>query len=120
MGKVPVVLLENSDVLLKSCPILYYFAKDPELWPKDTRSQAEVLRWMFFEQYSHEPRLAVIRYLKRFVDDPQHCADQVDQLESKAHHALTVMESRLTAKEWIAVGHCTVADTRCTLHSFSA
>jgi glutathione S-transferase len=110
IGKVPVVLLENGDVLSESGAILYYFAKDTELWPENTRSQAEVLRWMFFEQYSHEPTLAVIRYLKRFVDDPQHYADQVRQLEPKARHALTVMESRLNATEWIAVGHCTIAD----------
>ena len=110
IGKVPVVLLENGDVLSESGAILYYFAKDTELWPNDTRAQAEVLRWMFFEQYSHEPTLAVIRYLKHFVDDPQHYADQVRQLEPKARHALTVMESRLNAKKWIAVGHCTIAD----------
>jgi glutathione S-transferase len=57
IGKVPVVLLENGDVLSESGAILYYFAKDTELWPNDTRAQAEVLRWMFFEQYSHEPTL---------------------------------------------------------------
>ena len=49
IGKVPVVLLENGDVLSESGAILYYFAKDTELWPEDTLSQAEVLRWMFFE-----------------------------------------------------------------------
>jgi glutathione S-transferase len=51
-----------------------------------------------------------MRYLKRLVDDPQHYADQVRQLEAKARHALTVMESRLHTMEWIAVGHCTIAD----------
>ena len=110
IGKVPVVLLENGDVLSESGAILYYFGKDTELWPNDTRAQAEVLRWMFFEQYSHEPTLAVIRYLKRFVDDPQHYGDQVRQLEPKARHALDVMEQQLTANQWIAATRCTLAD----------
>jgi glutathione S-transferase len=110
IGKVPVVLLENSDVLPESGAILYYFAKDTELWPKETCSQAEVLRWMFFEQYSHEPTLAVIRYLKHFIDDPQHHTDQLRLLEPKARHALTVLESRLKANVWIAGEHCTIAD----------
>jgi glutathione S-transferase len=65
---------------------------------------------MFFEQYSHDPTLAVIRYLKRFVDNPQRYVDQVHQLEPKARHALTVMESQLNAKEWIAGDRCTIAD----------
>ena len=110
IGKVPVVLLENGDLLSESGAILYYFAKDTDMWPNDTRSQAEVLRWMFFEQYGHEPTLAVIRYLKHFVDDPQRHADQVRELQPKARHALTVMESRLKANVWIAGECCTIAD----------
>lgn len=110
IGKVPVILLENGDVLSESGAILYYFAKGTELWPKDCRSQAEVLRWMFFEQYSHEPTLAVIRYLRRFVDDPQNHTDQVQQLEPKARRALAVIESQLSTHEWIASDRCTIAD----------
>jgi glutathione S-transferase len=110
IGKVPVVLLDNGDMLSESGAILYYFANDSELWPKDTRLQAEVLRWMFFEQYSHEPSLAVMRYLRHFVDDPERHTDQVRQLEPKARHALTVMESQLNGNAWIAGRYCTIAD----------
>lgn len=110
IGKVPTLLLENGDILSESGAILYYFARDTELWPRDTRSQTEVLRWMFFEQYSHEPSLAVIRYLRSYVEEPERYADRIKELEPKARHALDVMEQRLQANAWIAAVHCTIAD----------
>jgi glutathione S-transferase len=91
IGKVPTVLLDDGDVLSESDAILYYFAHHTELWPRDARAQTEVLRWMFFEQYSHEPTLSVIRYLTRFVETPEAHADQVQQLMPKARHALDVI-----------------------------
>src|SRR5687768_13482401 len=54
MGKVPVVLLEDGSVLSESGAILFFFGNGTSLWPSDIKDQAEVLRWMFFEQYSHE------------------------------------------------------------------
>jgi glutathione S-transferase len=111
IGKVPAVLLEDGDMLSESGAILFYFAQETDLWPQDSRSQAEVLRWMFFEQYSHEPTLAVLRYLKRYAEGPQRYADQIRELEPKGLHALTVMQTRLASADWIAGGqHCTIAD----------
>src|SRR5688572_13249714 len=54
MGKVPVVKLEDGDVLTESGALLYWFGRRTELWPAVARERTEVLRWMFFEQYSHE------------------------------------------------------------------
>ena len=111
IGKVPAVLLADGDILSESGAMLFYFAPGTGLWPEDLRSQAEVLRWMFFEQYSHEPTLAVLRYLKRYAEDPQLYADQIRVLEPKGLHALRVMETRLASTDWIAGGkHCTIAD----------
>jgi len=110
IGKVPTLLLEDGDILSESGAILYYFAKNTDLWPKDTRSQTEVLRWMFFEQYNHEPSLAVIRYLRNYVEEPQRYAARVKELEPKARHALDVMEGCLKANQWIAAASCTIAD----------
>jgi glutathione S-transferase len=110
IGKIPTLLLEDGDVLSESGAILYYFAKETELWPEDTRSQTEVLRWMFFEQYSHEPSLAVIRYLRNYAEDPGRHVERIKELEPKARHALAVMEQRLEANEWIAAANCTIAD----------
>jgi len=110
IGKIPAVLLEDGDVLSESGAILYYFAHDTPLWPRDLRSQTEVLRWMFFEQYSHEPTLSVIRYLTHYVEEPQRYAEQVRQLLPKARHALAVMERCLERSPWIAADGGTVAD----------
>lgn len=110
MGKVPTVLLEDGRVLTESGAILYYFSQGTSLWPDGIDAQSEVLRWMFFEQYSHEPSLAVIRYLRHFVDDPPRHADRVTELEPKARHALGVMELRLRDYAWLVADACTAAD----------
>lgn len=109
MGKVPTVLLDDGTTLSESGAILHYFSAATALWPESTRTQAEVLRWMFFEQYSHEPALAVIRYLKHYTDDAKAKA-RIPELEPKAHHALSVMEKRLAQAEWLACEKCTIAD----------
>jgi glutathione S-transferase len=110
MGKVPAVQWENGRLTTESGAILYYFAQDTPLWPEDVDARTEVLRWMFFEQYSHEPSLAVMRYLRHFVDDPSRHAGRVAELEPKGRHALGVMESRLNNNEWLAAGGRTIAD----------
>jgi glutathione S-transferase len=62
MGKVPAVLREEDGrVMTESGAILYYFSQGTSLWPGSLDDRTEVLRWMFFEQYSHEPTLAVMR-----------------------------------------------------------
>lgn len=110
MGKFPVLLLESGDVLSESNAILFYFAKDTRLWPDDTRTQTEVLRWLFFEQYSHEPTLAVIRHLSRYVEDPYKHTEHIENLKPKARHALQVLEQQLQLHLWLASDRCTVAD----------
>ncbi len=110
IGKIPAVRLEDGDVLSESNAILFYFARDTELWPDDRRGQAEVLRWMFFEQYSHEPTVSVIRYLSRYTEDPRAHADKISELKPKAHRALETMEALLQVRPWIAGDGCSIAD----------
>ena len=110
IGKIPAVKFDSGDVLTESGAILFFFAQNTELWPDDTRIQAEVLRWMFFEQYSHEPALAVIRYLTHHVPDPHEFTDRVSELKPKARFALDVLENHLKRNIWIAHSACTIAD----------
>ena len=110
MGKVPALILEDGRVITESGAILYHFAQGTPLWPGDLDGRTEVLRWMFFEQYSHEPTLAVIRYLRHFVDDPNRHSERVAELEPGARHALEVMESRLGTCNWVVPCGCTIAD----------
>jgi glutathione S-transferase len=109
MGKVPALLFENGDMLSESGAILYFFAVNTDLWPRDVRHQTEVLRWMFFEQYSHEPSLAVIRFLQHH-DRSSTAAKRIEELKSKARHALDVMERQLQRNKWIAGETCSIAD----------
>jgi glutathione S-transferase len=110
MGKVPALRLPDGDILSDSGAILFYFAFGTPLWPDVRRDQAEVLRWMFFEQYSHEPALAVLRYLKRFTPDPDAHQFRIAELVSKSTFVLGVLEKRLAAAEWIAGPAPTIAD----------
>jgi len=110
MGKVPAVLLEDGAMLSDSGALLYYFGCETDLWPPGRREQAEVLRWMFFEQYSHEPALAVLRYLLRFTPDPEAHGDRIEDLRPKCRFALNVLEDRLASSPWIAGPSATLAD----------
>ena len=110
MGKVPALLREDGHVLSESGAILYHFAQGTMLWPGDTDARTEVLRWMFFEQYSHEPVLAVMRYLRHFTEHPERHQQRFAELAPRARHALGVMERRLTQAAWIAGDGCTIAD----------
>ena len=111
IGKVPAVRLDDGRVLGESGAILQFFANGTPYWPEDPWRQAEVLRWMFFEQYSHEPAIAVNRYLLRFMSG----LDEFDQERRRRNHerglrALAVMEDRLAGQDWLA-GDCpTIAD----------
>ena len=110
MGKVPAVLREDGRVLTESGAIMYHFCQGTGLWPDVIDARTEVLRWMFFEQYSHEPALAVMRYLRHFTDDPARHAGRVAELEPRARHALGVMESRLGSNDWLVEETCSIAD----------
>ncbi len=110
IGKIPAILFENGELLTESGAILFLFAQNTTLWPDDSRSQAEVLRWMFFEQYSHEPALAVIRYLKQFAPNAIEHPNQLIELEQKGRHALNVLEKQLEQNTWLVKANCTIAD----------
>ena len=110
IGKVPAVILEDADVLTESGAILYYFAQDTKLWPGGRRAQAEVLRWMFFEQYSHEPALAVMRYLIHFAEGAERNKQRLEELRPRAVGALMVMERQLKVWKFIAAETVTIAD----------
>ena len=105
MGKVPAVRLENGDVLSESGAIPYFYGRSTELWPSDVRGQAEVLRWMFFEQYSHEPALSVARYRKR-IGQERISSDSL----SECHRVLGIMEGQLGRRDWLCGDNCTIAD----------
>lgn len=110
IGKIPVVLLENGDIISESNAILFYFAKGSNLWKNEHRTQTEILRWLFFEQYSHEPTLAVMRYLINYTDQSVEREGKIEELRPKAEGVLDTMESYLRDRDWFASDKVTIAD----------
>jgi glutathione S-transferase len=111
-GKVPAVRFEDGRVLSESGAILYCFAHGSTFWPDDHWEAAQVLRWMFFEQYSHEPAIAVNRYILRYLasDERARVMDRVPENHRRGAHALAVMEQHVAVHDWLAAGRYTVAD----------
>ncbi|MGH8714402.1 MAG: glutathione S-transferase family protein [Casimicrobiaceae bacterium] len=109
-GKVPLLEIEPGVYLPESNAIMFYLAEASPLLPGDRLERARVLQWLFFEQYSHEPYIAVARFLRRFHSDP---ASQRALAESKlagGYRALEVMETQLAGAPFFAGTRYTIAD----------
>ncbi|MDC6726438.1 glutathione S-transferase family protein, partial [Leclercia adecarboxylata] len=91
-GKIPVLELEDGTCLWESNAILNYLAEGSEFLPTDPRLRTQVLQWQFFEQYSHEPFLAVARYIKVYLDMPEERREEYEAKQLDGYHALNVME----------------------------
>ncbi|MCD1641329.1 glutathione S-transferase family protein [Aurantimonas coralicida] len=110
-GKVPLLELEDGRTLPESNAILCYLGDGTRFVPDDRFARAEMLGWMFFEQYSHEPHIAVRRSLlvypqMREAATPQRLADTL----AGGHKALAVMEQRLSGAQWLVGDAPSLAD----------
>jgi glutathione S-transferase len=109
-GKVPIMVLEDGRVLPESNAILTWLADGSELAGSDRFSRADVLHWMFFEQYSHEPYIATSRFIVRYLGNPP---DRQDDLESKrkpGYLALKIMDQHLAEHDFFANDTYSIAD----------
>jgi glutathione S-transferase len=109
-GKAPVLEIEPGVFLPESNAILCYLADDTPLLPGDRLQRARVLQWLFFEQYSHEPYIAVARYLRRFHPDPPSQRALAESKSDGGYRALAVMEDRLGREEFLVARRYTIAD----------
>ena len=109
-GQIPVVHLENGEVLTQSNAILNYFADGTFLQPTDALDRARVQEWQFYEQYNHEPTIAVRRYIKKFLGLPAERQAEFDSKEEGGYKALSVMESRLAKHQCLVGQSYSVAD----------
>jgi glutathione S-transferase len=107
-GQVPVLQVDDHTFLPESNAILCFLADGSHLWPGDRLARAQALRWMFFEQYSHEPYIAVARFVRRFLkrdDDPR-----LPELTRRGREALSVMQTHLARQPFFAGGRFSIAD----------
>ena len=109
-GRIPVLQLDDGRHLAESDAILWYLADGTPMLPADAFACAQVLQWMFFEQYSHEPYVATPRFIMRHLpaDDPRRA--ELPQRQARGREALSVMEGHLATHPWFVAGRYTIAD----------
>jgi glutathione S-transferase len=112
IGKIPTLAFDDGRMLSESGAILFYFAQGSRLWAKADWDQAQILRWMFFEQYDHEPSIAVNRHWKLHLPPVEQAAlaARIADNHRRGEKALAIMEQRLSGAEWLAAGNYTIAD----------
>ncbi|MBG68090.1 glutathione S-transferase family protein [Hyphomonas sp.] len=109
-GQVPLARWPDGRALPQSNAIMLYLAEEAgsDLVPSDMFRRAQMMSWLFWEQYSHETAIAVRRFQKHYLNTPD---DQIDpQLMAKGRRALGVMELQLTYTDWLVGDAMTLAD----------
>ena len=109
-GKVPTLALDDGSFLPESNAILCYLAEATPLLPADRLGRARALQWMFFEQYSHEPYVAVARFILHYLPPDSPRRAELPRLHERGHQALAVMEQHLAREPFFANGRYSVAD----------
>lgn len=108
-GRIPLLELDDGTRLAESDAILFYLAKGTDLLPEDRLQQAQVLQWMFFEQYSHEPYIAVVRFWC-FSGQAEAMKDEIPARMERGYKALGVMEQHLAEQDFFVGDRYTIAD----------
>jgi glutathione S-transferase len=109
--RIPTLVLDDGRPLGESGAILWYFGEGTRFVPRDPYERAQVLQWMFFEQYDHEPALAVVRFWVAYSGRPEAFADRLEERMAAGYRALDAMEAHLADGKEYFVGDCvTLAD----------
>jgi glutathione S-transferase len=110
-GRMPAIEIEDGKLLFESNAIIAYLAEGTPFMPVDRFQRAQVLQWLFFEQYSHEPYIASVRYLAIHPDvkDPRRSIVET-LMRPRGYDALGVMEGQLKSREWFVGDRYSIAD----------
>ncbi|UTW08313.1 glutathione S-transferase family protein [Pseudomonas benzenivorans] len=109
-GKIPVLELEDGCCLWESNAILNFLAEGSALLPSEPRLRTQVLQWQFFEQYSHEPYVAVARFIQLYQGLPEARREEYLACHARGHKALKVMEQQLLRTPYLVGEQYTIAD----------
>ena len=107
--RVPTLVLDDGRPLAESNAILWYFARGTPYLPLDGYELAQVLQWMFFEQYSHEPNIAVVRFRVAIAKKPLP-EPELQALYAAGYKALEAMEAWLEGRSFLVAECYTIAD----------
>jgi glutathione S-transferase len=108
--RVPTLVLDDGRPLAESGAILWYLGEGTRFVPQGPYERAQVLQWMFFEQYDHEPAIAVARFWLAYSGRPDEFADRLPERTAAGHRALAAMESHLDGREFLVGDGLTLAD----------
>ncbi len=109
--RVPTLVLDDGRPIAESGAILWYFGEGTRFVPDDRYERAKVLQWMFFEQYTHEPAIAVVRFLVAYSGEPEKHVDLIASRTKQGYRALDAMEGHLDGGGPFLVGSSpTLAD----------
>ena len=111
-GRIPLLQLDDGSYLAESNAILYYLAVGSALWPSARLEQAQVLQWLFFEQYSHEPYVATARFWVsiRKLEMNGENARLLAQKQALGNAALRIMDEHLRSQSYLVGDRYTIAD----------
>ena len=109
-GRVPLVVLEDGTALAESNAILFYLAEGTLYLPADKLERARVLQWLFFEQYSHEPYVAVARFIQLYQGMPEDRLEEYKVCQVRGNKALKVMEKQLQRTPYLVGDQYSIAD----------
>ena len=109
-GKIPVLELEDGTCLWESNAILNFLAEGSEFLPSEPRLRTQVLQWQFFEQYSHEPYVAVARFIQLYQGLPEERRQEYADCHARGYKALKVMELQLQRTSYLVGEQYSIAD----------
>jgi glutathione S-transferase len=107
-SQVPAIELEDGRILTQSNAIITYLAENSALLPGDAFARAQVNAWLFWEQYSHEPYIAVCRFAMLYLGKPKQARE--DWRVERGESALDLLEQSLAGTDWLAATRFTIAD----------
>jgi glutathione S-transferase len=108
--RVPTLVLDDGRALAESNAILCYFGEGTRFVPEDRYERAQTMQWLFWEQYEHEPAIAVARFLKTYSGRLDLWREKRVELVARGDRVLTTLEGHLDNRDWIAGGSMTLAD----------
>ncbi len=115
VGQIPLLELDDGRRIAESNAILYFLAEGTPYWPVSAFDQAKCLQWMFFEQYKHEPNIAVARFIRHYFMDTR--SGELPALMTKGYAVLDIMEAHLSTHNWFVGAGPTLADI--SLYAYS-
>lgn len=111
-GRIPVLELDDGRYLPESNAILYFLAQGTAYWPSEVFAQAQVMQWLFFEQYSHEPNIATPRFWLKTnsMENTPFNAELLTRKQRAGNQALSVMNTHLVSRAFFIDERYTIAD----------